>query len=142
VPEGGRDGGSVDGGRRGVLDVGDGIEPVHDGVVVVALVDGHVDHQPVRGRAVPVLLVGLDEDAVPGADHLDRAAASLAQADALGDENGLAQPVAMPVGAGAGHEGTRVAVTREGASARGSPPGGCPLTPSEGDACLRGQRVE
>ena len=70
----------------------------------VAFVDGEVDHEPVGCGAVPVLLVGLEEDAVAGADDLDGSAAALAQADALGDEDGLAQRVAVPVGAGAGHE--------------------------------------
>ena len=58
---------------------------------VVAFVDGEVDHEPVGGGAVPVLLVGLEEDAVAGADDLDGSAAALAQADALGDEDGLAR---------------------------------------------------
>ena len=53
---------------------------------------------------LPVLLVGLEEDAVSGADDFDRSAAALAQADALGDEHGLAQRVAVPVGARPGHE--------------------------------------
>ena len=81
-----------------------GVEPVDDVVLVVALVDGEVDHEPVGCGAVPVLLVGLEEDAVAGADDLDGSAAALAQADAFGDEHGLAQRVAVPVGAGAGHE--------------------------------------
>jgi hypothetical protein len=33
---------------------------MHDGVVLVAFVDGQVDHQPVRSDAVPVLLIGLE----------------------------------------------------------------------------------
>src|SRR3954451_10345167 len=44
------------------------------------------------------------QDAVAGADDLDRAAPALAQAESLGDEDGLAQRVAVPVGARAGHE--------------------------------------
>src|SRR3954453_4753846 len=53
---------------------------------------------------MPVLLVRLEEDAVPGTDDLDLATASLAETDALGDEDGLAQGVPVPVGAGTGHE--------------------------------------
>src|SRR4051812_30123923 len=63
-----------------------------------------MDHEAVGSGAVPVLLVGLEQDAVAGADDLDGAAAALAQPDALGDEDGLAERVAVPVGAGAGHE--------------------------------------
>ena len=37
----------------------------------------------VGGGAVPVLLAGLEEDAVAGPDHLDRPAAPLREADAL-----------------------------------------------------------
>src|SRR3954447_9942806 len=95
---------SGDGWGGGVLRVGDGGQPVHDVVVGVGLVDGQVDHEPVRCGAVPVLLVGLEQHAVAGTDDLDRATAALAQADALGDEDGLAQRVAVPVGARAGHE--------------------------------------
>jgi len=58
----------------------------------------------VRGGAVPVVLVGLEEHAVAGADDLDRAAAPLAQADALGDVDGLAVWVRVPGGPGAGCE--------------------------------------
>jgi hypothetical protein len=53
---------------------------------------GDVGHEAVRGGAVPVVLAGLEEDAVAGADLLDRAALALAEADALGDEDGLARP--------------------------------------------------
>ena len=42
-----------------------------------------VGHEAGRRRAVPVLLARLEEDAVAGADHLDRPAAPLAEADAL-----------------------------------------------------------
>src|SRR3954466_9178374 len=57
---------SVDGRGGGVLLVGDGGQPVDDGVVGVGLVDREVDHQPVGRGAVPVLLVGLEQDAVAG----------------------------------------------------------------------------
>jgi hypothetical protein len=64
-----------------------------------------------------VLLVGLEQDAVAGADDLDRAAAALAQADALGDEDGLAQRVAVPWVRARGMKCTRLALTRDGAGA-------------------------
>ena len=54
--------------------------------------------------AVPVVLAGLEEDAVPGADLLDRAALALAEADALGDEDRLAVRVRVPGGSRAGRE--------------------------------------
>src|SRR3954454_2992667 len=89
---------SVDGRGGGVLLVGDGGQPVDDGVVGVGLVDGQVDHEAVGGGPVPVLLVGLEQHAVTGPDDLDRAASALAEPDALGDEDCLAERVAMPVG--------------------------------------------
>lgn len=49
-----------------------------------------------RGGAVPVVLARSDADAVAGADDLDGLAAALDQADALGDEQALAQRVAVP----------------------------------------------
>jgi hypothetical protein len=45
-----------------------------------------------------------EEDAVAGADDLDRAVLALAQADAFGDEDRLAVRVGVPGGAGAGGE--------------------------------------
>ncbi len=44
----------------------------------------------VRRGAVPVVLVGLEEDAVTGTDDLDRATAPLDEPDALGDVDRLA----------------------------------------------------
>ena len=49
-----------------------------------------------RRGAVPVLLARLEEDAVAGADDLDRAARALAEADALGDPDRLAVRVGVP----------------------------------------------
>jgi hypothetical protein len=72
-----------------------------------------VDHEPVRSAAVPVVLVGLEEDAVAGPDDLDRAALALAQADALGDEDRLAVRVRVPVGAAPGVKCTRAAANVE-----------------------------
>jgi hypothetical protein len=53
---------------------------------------------------VPVVFTGLEEHAVDGADHLDRAAFALAEADALGDEDRLAVGVGVPRGPRAGCE--------------------------------------
>ena len=52
----------------------------------------------VGARAVPVLLARLEEHAVAGTDHLDRPAAPLREADALGDVDGLAVRVRVPRG--------------------------------------------
>src|SRR5215207_2181408 len=92
--------------RRGgaVLLVGDVAAPSDGAAHVVVLLHGDVDHEPVRGRAMPVVLVGLEENAVAGADDLDRAALALAQTDALGDEDRLAVRVRVPSGARAGRE--------------------------------------
>jgi hypothetical protein len=48
-----------------------------------------------------VVLAGLEEHAVAGADLLYRAALALAAAEAFGDEDRLPDGVRMPVGAGA-----------------------------------------
>jgi hypothetical protein len=79
-----------------VFGVGDVLAPVGGLVCVVDLVDREVDHHPVRGGAVPVVLARSDVDAVPGADDQDGLAAALDQADALGGEQALAQRVAVP----------------------------------------------
>ena len=54
--------------RLPVLLVGDRLQPLHDIVVVVALVDREMDHQTRRRGTVPVVLVGFEEHAVAGAD--------------------------------------------------------------------------
>ena len=63
---------------------------------VVDLQHREVRHEAVGGGAVPVLLAGLEEDAVARADDLDRPAAALAEADAFGDVDGLAVGVRVP----------------------------------------------
>jgi hypothetical protein len=55
--------------------------------LVVDLEHGEVGHEAIGGRRRAVVLAGLEEDAVPRPDHLDRPAAALAQAHALGDVN-------------------------------------------------------
>src|SRR3954454_3382687 len=92
-------------GRRGaVLLVGDVLAPVDGAAGLVVLLHGDVEHEAVRGGAVPVVLTGLEEDAVAGADDLDGAAFALAEADALGDEDRLTVRVGVPGGARAGGE--------------------------------------
>src|SRR3954469_14377051 len=63
---------------------------------------------------MPVVLAGLEEDTVAGTDHLDRAALALAEADAFGHPDRLAERVRMPGGACARCEvhggGTKVPV--------------------------------
>jgi hypothetical protein len=53
---------------------------------------------------VPVVLTGLEEDAVAETYDFDRPALALAQADAFGDENGLAVWVRVPGRTCAGRE--------------------------------------
>ena len=57
-------------------------------------------HEAVRRGAVPVILTGLKEHSVTRADHLYRTAFALAEADALGDEDGLPMWMGVPGGAG------------------------------------------
>ena len=64
--------------------------------------------------AVPVLLAGLEEDAVAWADQLDRPAAALADADTFEHPDRLSVRMRMPGGAGAGREVDAArALTRE-----------------------------
>jgi len=72
-------------GRLPVFLVGDVPSPGDGGPGVVLLLHGDVDREPVRGGSVPVVLTGLEEDSVAGADDLDSAAVSLAEADSFGD---------------------------------------------------------
>src|SRR5690349_18915055 len=56
---------SAAGGRRSrVLLVGDVLAPGHGAAGLVGLLDRHVDHEAVRRGAVPVVLAGLEEDAI------------------------------------------------------------------------------
>jgi hypothetical protein len=87
---------------------------VHDVVVGVAFVDRDMDHQPVGGSPVPVLLVGLEQHPVAGSDDLDGTTAPLAQADSLGDEDGLPQGWRCQWVRAPGMKCTRFAVTRDG----------------------------
>src|SRR3989442_972914 len=87
-----------------VLLVGDVLAPRRAGAFVVDLDDREVGHEPARGGAVPVVLAGLEEDAVAGADDFDRAAPALRAADALGDVDRLAVGVGVPGRPGARRE--------------------------------------
>ena len=69
--------------------------------VLIGLLHCDVGHDAGWGGAVPVVLAGLEEDAVAGADLLDRCALTLAAADALCDVDRLAERVGVPGGAGA-----------------------------------------
>jgi hypothetical protein len=55
-----------------------------------------VGHEAGRRGAVPVILARLEEHPVTGADHLDRGAAPLREADTLEDVDGLAVRVRVP----------------------------------------------
>src|SRR3954468_21780231 len=102
-----------------VLLVGDVLAPGDGAAALVVLLHGDVGHEAVRRGAVPVVLAGLEEHAVAGADDLDRPALALAPADALGDEDRLAVRMGVPGGAGAGREVHERGGERRGASRRG-----------------------
>lgn len=73
-----------------------------------------MDHEAVRRRAVPVVLAGLEEHAVAGADDLYGAAAALAEAYSLGDEDGLTERVGVPAVRAPGVKWTLATPRREG----------------------------
>ena len=93
------------GGRRvgEILFVGDLLHP-GDGRAVLAFLDGDVGHGFVRGRAVPVLVLGGAPQDVAGVEFQLRSALDLGPADAFGDDQGLAQRMDVPGGACAGVE--------------------------------------
>lgn len=63
-----------------VLLVGDVFAPGDGATGVIGLLDRDVDHEAVWCGAVPVVLAGLEEHTVAGADDLDGAALALAEA--------------------------------------------------------------
>jgi hypothetical protein len=70
---------SVGARRRGaVFLIGDMAAPCDGAAGLVILLHRDVDHKPVRGRAVPMVLLWLEEHAVAGTDALDRTALALA----------------------------------------------------------------
>src|SRR5215216_3663128 len=95
---------AVDGWRGAVLLVADGLAPGRGVAFVVDLHHRYVGHEALRGGTVPVVLAGLEEHTVARADHLDRYAAALREAGALGDVDGLAVRVGVPSGPSAGRE--------------------------------------
>src|SRR5947208_2898371 len=86
--------------RAGVLLVGDLFQPV-DGFALELFLDGNVGHGGGGAGPVPVLLPGGEADDVSGMDLLDGTAFALGAAGASGDDEGLAQRVSVPGGAGA-----------------------------------------
>src|SRR5436190_11331874 len=92
-------------GRSGlVFLVADVVAPAGGAALLVDLLHRDVRHEAVGRGAVPVLLAGLEVDAVAGVHHLDRAAAALAAPDPLGHVDGLAERMRVPGGAGARRE--------------------------------------
>jgi enoyl-ACP reductase-like protein len=77
------------------------LAPPDGAALVVDFLHRKVGHEAARGGAVPVVFSRLEEHAVSRADHLDRFSAALAEADALGDVDGLAVRVGVPRGSGA-----------------------------------------
>src|SRR4051812_21834315 len=91
--------------RGAVLLVRDRLEPLGGvAAVLVHLEHRDVAHQLALGRAVPVLLAGGRPDGLAGADPHDAPVAGADEADPVGDVEGLADGVGVPVGAGTGGE--------------------------------------
>src|SRR5215207_2290974 len=67
-------------------------------LLVADFLHRYVGHEAVGGGSVPVVLAGLEEHPVVWADDLDLSAVELAEADALGDVDGLAVGVGVPSG--------------------------------------------
>src|SRR5206468_2392636 len=84
--------------------VADVLTPRHAVAFDVDLDQREVGHETCWRCAVPVILPGVEEHAVAGADGLDRAAAPLDEPGAFGDIDGLAVRVGVPRGAGARRE--------------------------------------
>jgi hypothetical protein len=96
-----------------VLVVGDVVEAGHDLARVVRFLHRDVRHESVRGRAVPVLLAGLDVADVARADLL-YAAPGGDETDAVGDVQRLSLGVVVPSSASArGEADVRAAAAPE-----------------------------
>src|ERR1700687_5218387 len=80
------------------------VAPRRIGPFVVDVEHRDVRHEARRRSTMPVVLARLEEHTVARADYLDRTTATLGEADAFGDENGLAVWVRVPGSAGAGCE--------------------------------------
>src|SRR5712692_155008 len=86
-----------------VLFVADLFHPV-DGLAVETFLNGDVRHGRGGRGAVPMLLTRREPDHVPRPNFLDRTAPALYPAEALRQDQGLAQRVAVPCGPSAGLE--------------------------------------
>src|SRR5438445_313614 len=87
-----------------ILLVGDGFEPGGAVTVAGAFEHGQVTHEVAVGGAVPVFLAGRRVDGIAGTHPDDGAVAGDDKTGPVGDVQGLADGVGVPVGAGAGGE--------------------------------------
>ena len=87
-----------------VLFITDLLHPIDDFAIKLFL-DGEVGHGGGGGCAVPMFFAGRKPDDVAGLDVLDGAAPALGEAGAGGDDEGLAEGMGVPGGAGAGLKG-------------------------------------
>ena len=98
-----------------------------DGLAVESFLNGDVGHGGVGSGAVPMLLSGREPDYVAGVNLFDGAAFVLRPSAACGDDERLAQRVAVPCSpraglegdAGAGHK-RRIRGLKEGVDADGA----------------------
>lgn len=101
-----------------VLVVGDGFEPGGAVVVSGAFEQGEMGHEVAVGGAVPMVFSGRGVDGVACAHANDGAVAGDHEPDSVGNVQGLAEVVGVPVGAGAGVNRTRPTIIREESSPR------------------------
>src|SRR3954464_13701417 len=99
----------------GVLLVRQVPAPTDGAAGLVVLLHRDVGHEPVGSGAVPVVLAGLEEDAVAGTDLLDRTVLALAAPNALRDEDRLTVGMCVPCGSRSGRE-----VHQRGGEGRGA----------------------
>ena len=76
-----------------------------NGFAIELFLDGEVGHGGGCRSAVPVFFAGWKPDDVAGPDVLDGAAPALGESSTGGDDEGLAERMSVPCGAGAGLEG-------------------------------------
>ena len=99
-----------------VLLLTDVFQPVH-GFAVEGFGDGDVGEGGGGGGAVPVFFAGREPDDVAGVDGFHGAAEALDAAGAGGDDEGLAEGMGVPGGAGAGLKGDDGAADAGGVAA-------------------------